>query len=233
MLFEPRGTGTSTVVNNELICALKDRSPDVIYIDLRAGTEDPGDVISEAVRCYLRGRIDPGAVGFDIEKVGLRTGTISLAKGLAALSDATETTIAMVIEGVERALETDRGGAALWALKAARDQMNGSAHHGFRLIAAGADRDVLFDLVNSKVQAFYCAVLMDPCSTTGPNQLPQGHQSFLAGHRHGVGPYHLARCARCIKPRASCKRRFIKAIRALRICSAQCLFLQRQILIAA
>lgn len=159
-LFAPSAAGALTVINQELINTLKDRCTDVIYIDLRSDTDDPGDVISDAVRCYLRGRIDPGAVGFEIEKVGLGTG-VSLATGLAALSYATKSTIAMVIEGVERALETERGAASLWALKSARDQINGSAHHGLRLIAAGSDRDVLFDLVNSKAQAFYCAMLID------------------------------------------------------------------------
>lgn len=80
---------------------------------------------------------------------------------MAELSDATKHVIVLVIDEAQHAITTEAGAATLFALKAARDQLNGSAHYGFRLIATGSNRDKLSLLVQGKDQAFLNAVLMD------------------------------------------------------------------------
>jgi hypothetical protein len=45
-------------------------------------------------------------------------------------------------------------------LKAARDELNSSAHHGLRIVATGSNRDKLAMLRNSKEQAFFGAPLV-------------------------------------------------------------------------
>ncbi len=69
--------------------------------------------------------------------------------------------IVLVIDEAQHALTTEAGASALFALKAARDQINSSAHHGFRLVATGSNRDKLALLVHGKDQAFLNASLVD------------------------------------------------------------------------
>ena len=102
--------------------------------------------------------------------MGIGTG-VTLAKALAELSDATEAMIVLVIDEAQHALTTKAGEATLFALKAARDQLNGSAHFGFRLIATGSNRDKLSLLVQGKDQPFLNAVLFD---------LPYLNEHYLA-----------------------------------------------------
>jgi hypothetical protein len=48
----------------------------------------------------------------------------------------------------------------LFALKAARDELNSSEHFGLRIVATGSNRDKLAMLRNSKDQAFFGAPLV-------------------------------------------------------------------------
>jgi hypothetical protein len=82
----------------------------------------------------------------DIGKVGIGSGK-TIAKALAELSDATEHMIVLVIDEAQHSITTEAGADTLFALKAARDQLNGSAHFGFRLIATGSNREKLSLLV--------------------------------------------------------------------------------------
>jgi hypothetical protein len=50
---------------------------------------------------------------------------------------------------------------ALFALKAARDELDSSAHHGLRIVATRSHRDKLVMLRNSKEQAFFGAHLLN------------------------------------------------------------------------
>ncbi|MFZ6876530.1 AAA family ATPase [Undibacterium sp. Di27W] len=172
----PRRTGKSTFIIEDIIPSLKTLKAEVIYVDLWSDrSRDPGDLIAEAVREHLQKRegvllqwarkggldkINVGGVSVDIAKVGIGTGK-TLAKALADLSDATQAVIVLVIDEAQHAITTEAGANALYALKAARDQLNGSAHNGFRLIATGSNRDKLSMLVNGKDQAFLNAVLFD------------------------------------------------------------------------
>lgn len=51
------------------------------------------------------------------------------------------------------------GNNALFALKAARDELNSSAHHGLRIVATGSSRPKLALLRASKDQAFFRAMM--------------------------------------------------------------------------
>ncbi len=172
----PRRTGKSTLINEDIVPYLKQQDAEVIYVDLWSDrSRDPGELIAEAIRDHLRARegailkwarkggldkVKVGGVELDISKVGIGTGK-TIAKALAELSDATKRVIVLVIDEAQHAITTDAGAATLFALKAARDQLNGSVHYGFRLIATGSNRDKLSLLVHGKDQAFLNAVLMD------------------------------------------------------------------------
>ena len=172
----PRRTGKSTLINEDIIPVLKAQGAEVIYVDLWSDrSRDPGDLISEAVRDHVQKRegsilqwarrsgldkVNVASIQLDIAKVGIGSGK-TIAKALSELSDATKAMIVLVIDEAQHAITTDAGASALFALKAARDQLNGSAHHGFRLIATGSNRDKLSLLVQGKDQAFLNAVLLD------------------------------------------------------------------------
>ena len=175
-LAAPRRTGKSTFIREDLVPALQAQHAEVIYVDLWADrSADPGELIGSAIQRHLlsresrllqwarKGGLDKIAVGglqLDIQKVGVGRGT-TLAEGLSALSDATQALIVLVIDEAQHALTTEAGASALFALKAARDQINSSAHHGFRLVATGSNRDKLALLVHGKDQAFLNASLVD------------------------------------------------------------------------
>jgi hypothetical protein len=69
--------------------------------------------------------------------------------------------IVLIIDEAQHAITTDEGIAALFALKAARDELNSSKHHGLRVVCTGSNRDKLAMLHNSKDQAFYGAPMVN------------------------------------------------------------------------
>jgi hypothetical protein len=99
-----------------------------------------------------------GGLSFDVSKVGLGTG-ITLSAALSALSDRLECAIVLFIDEAQHAVTTSGGNDALFALKAARDELNSSAHHGLRIVATGSSRPKLAVLRASKDQAFYKAAM--------------------------------------------------------------------------
>lgn len=100
------------------------------------------------------------ALQFDLEKVGLGR-DVSLTDALIALSDEMKQIIVLIIDEAQHAITTDEGIAALFALKAARDELNSSKHHGLRVVCTGSNRDKLAMLRNSKDQAFYGAPMVN------------------------------------------------------------------------
>jgi hypothetical protein len=148
----------------------------VVYADLWANpTADPGLVISNAIRASLAGnegvilrlaksagmsKVSLGNVSFDLDRVGLGK-DVSLTDALVALSDETGQMIVLVIDEAQHAITTDEGIAALFALKAARDELNSSQHRGLRIVCTGSNRDKLAMLRNSKDQAFFGAPLVN------------------------------------------------------------------------
>lgn len=172
----PRRTGKSTLIKEDMLPFFEKKGVEVIYVDLWQNRDrDPGELISEAVADHLRtregallqwarkgglDRVKVGGIEVDINKVGIGQGK-SFAKALSELSDATGAMIVLVIDEAQHAMTTEAGATALFSLKAARDELNGSTHHGFRLIATGSNRDKLHLLAQGKDQAFMGAATMD------------------------------------------------------------------------
>jgi hypothetical protein len=98
-------------------------------------------------------------MSFSLDRVGLGEG-ISLSAALAALSDDAGKPIVLVIDEAQQAIVSEKGNDALFALKAARDELNSSRHKGLRIVATGSNRDKLAMLRNSRDQAFYGAPLV-------------------------------------------------------------------------
>ena len=172
----PRRTGKSTLLVEDMLPCLERKACEVIYVDLWGDRDrDAGELIAQALRKHLRlresrllkwarkgglGKVKLGGLEFDIDKVGIG-GSTTYSAALAELSDATQRPVVLIIDEVQQALTSNIGAATLFALKAARDQLNSSAHHGFRLIATGSNRDKLSLLVHGHDQAFMNATLVD------------------------------------------------------------------------
>lgn len=175
-LAAPRRTGKSTFVREDLRPALEAEGALVVYADLWANpTADPGNVIVNAIRATLASndgvvlrlaksagmdKVKVGSVSFDLDRVGLGK-DVSLTEALVALSDETKKIIVLVIDEAQHAITTEAGVSALFALKAARDELNSSQHHGLRVVCTGSNRDKLAMLRNSKDQAFFGAPLVN------------------------------------------------------------------------
>lgn len=157
-LAAPRRTGKSTFLREDLRPALEQAGALVVYADLWEDRRaDPGDTIVSAVRQKLgrhegvitrlaraagMDKVELGGVSFSLDRVGLGEG-ISLSIALAALSDEAKQPIALVIDEAQHAIVSEKGNDALFALKAARDELNSSRHHGLRIVATGSNRDKL------------------------------------------------------------------------------------------
>jgi hypothetical protein len=174
-LAAPRRTGKSTFLREDLRPQLEKRGALVVYVDLWEDRRaDPGDVIVNSVRAELSRhdgvlkrlarsagmeKVSVGGMAFSLDKVGLGDG-ISLSAALAALSDETGQVIVLIVDEAQHAITSERGNDALFALKAARDELNSSRHKGLRVVATGSNRDKLAMLRNSRDQAFYGAPLV-------------------------------------------------------------------------
>lgn len=174
-LAAPRRTGKSTFLREDLRPQLEAKGALVLYADLWEDRKaDPGTVIISAVRSELAkhegvvarlarasgmDKVNVGGMSFALDRIGLGDG-ISLSSAFAALSDETGKIIVLVIDEAQHAITTDNGNDALFALKAARDELNSSRHHGLRVVATGSNQDKLAMLRNSKDQAFFGAPLV-------------------------------------------------------------------------
>ncbi|MCY1270052.1 hypothetical protein D9M68_184970 [compost metagenome] len=174
-LTAPRRTGKSTFLREDLRPALEDLGTLVVYADLWEDRRaDPGEVVVGAVRAELAkhegvitrlaraagmDKVAVGGLSFSLDRVGLGEG-ISLSAALAALSDESNKPIVLVIDEAQQSIVSEKGNDALFALKAARDELNSSRHKGLRIVATGSNRDKLAMLRNSRDQAFYGAPLV-------------------------------------------------------------------------
>ncbi len=175
-LAAPRRTGKSTFVREDLRPALEGMGARVLYVDLWANpAANPGQVIVSVIRAELArhegvvarlarqagmSTVSVGDIQFDLDRVGLGT-DISLAQALASLSDETGRMIVLLIDEAQHAITTPEGVDTLFALKAARDELNSSVHHGLRVVCTGSNRDKLAMLRNGKDQAFFGAPLVN------------------------------------------------------------------------
>ena len=175
-LAAPRRTGKSTFVREDLRPMLETKGALVVYADLWENRKaDPGHVLVSAVRQELARhagvvtrlaraagieKVSVGsALSFSLDRVGLGN-DVSLSTALAALSDETGKTIVLLIDEAQHAITSESGSDALFALKAARDELNSSRHKGLRIVATGSNQDKLAMLRNSKDQAFFGAPLV-------------------------------------------------------------------------
>ena len=174
-LAAPRRTGKSTFLREDLRPQLDAKGALVLYVDLWENRQtDPGDAIVNAIRTELAkhdgvikrlvkstglDKISIAGTSFTLDRLGLAQG-ISLSAALSALSDDVQTPIVLVIDEAQHAITTEGGTNALFALKAARDELNSTRHKGLRVVATGSNQDKLAMLRNSKEQAFFGAPLV-------------------------------------------------------------------------
>lgn len=174
-LTAPRRTGKSTFAREDLRPALEEAGAIVLYADLwKDPTTEPGAVIVETVREAI-GRdeklmsrlaiapgleaVSVGRVKFNVNKIGLGK-EIGLTKAFEALSDEAKKLIVLIIDETQHAITTDEGVAALFALKAARDELNSSKHYGLRIVCIGSNQNKLAMLRNSSDEAFFGASMV-------------------------------------------------------------------------
>jgi hypothetical protein len=173
-LAAPRRTGKSTFLREDLVPQMQARGWETLYIDLWADrARDPADLIIAKIRdaiathdgAVLRAAksvgLDKlsvfGTISLDISKIG-QTGGATLADALAKLREKSGKPLAILVDEAQHALSSDAGLQAMFALKAARDQLNqGTGTKGLYLVMTGSNRDKLSHLVLRKNQPFFGA----------------------------------------------------------------------------
>ena len=175
-LTAPRRTGKSTFAREDLRPALEEAGAIVLYVDLwKDLTTEPGAVIVETVREAIGSDeklisrlaialglepVSAGRVNFNVNKIGLGK-EIGLTKALEALSDEAKKLIVLIIDETQHAITTDEGVTALFALKAARDELNSSKHYGLRIVCIGSNHNKIAMLRNSSDEAFFGASMLE------------------------------------------------------------------------
>lgn len=173
-----RRTGKSTFLKNDLIPACEARGWLAVYVDLWANKQtDPADLIAGAIGGALaeyESGLSKVAKKAGIEKLNLLR-TLSwdftrpqlpartrLAKALDVLRTVSGRTIVLIIDEAQHALNSEAGMATIFALKAARDQLNsGEDEDGIRMVFTDSSRDKLANLVLKNGQPFYGARVSD------------------------------------------------------------------------
>ncbi|MGQ7861934.1 hypothetical protein NVB75_10920 [Pseudomonas sp. CBS] len=173
-LAAPRRTGKSTFLRNDLIPECKARGWLPVYVDLWMNREiDPAELISGAIGKALgefESAVSKAAKKAGIEKISLlRTlswdftkpqlpaGT-TLTHALDVLHQVSGQMIVLIVDEAQHALNSEGGVNAMFALKAARDHLNGSSTtDGLRLVFTGSSRDKLANLVLKSKQPFFGA----------------------------------------------------------------------------
>ncbi|MEM1152464.1 MAG: hypothetical protein AAGI03_18315 [Pseudomonadota bacterium] len=176
-LAAPRRTGKSTFLRRELIPHLIDIGSFPIYVDLWSDRDtDPGLLIADAIageldnlyskaekitKAILPKSISVGGVTVDLEAgTSKRIGTLKDA--LVAIGEKAEKDVALIVDEAQHALTTKAGLDAIFALKAARDEMN-QREKGQRLylVFTGSHRDKLAGFVRGHKDPFYGASVSD------------------------------------------------------------------------
>ena len=164
-----RRTGKSTFIREDLRQALEANGALVIYADLwNNKAVDPSAVIASAIFEKIEEQkpktkwfseiesidLSIAGVGVSAQK-GKKTLDLSFSEALSELSDKTKKKIVLMVDEFQHALTTAGGENALFSLKAARDELNSSKHHGMIILGTGSNQDKLASMRNSKEQAFY------------------------------------------------------------------------------
>lgn len=171
-LTAPRRTGKSTFLREDLAPACLERGWLPVYVDLWEDKgADPAVLIANAIAEALvafDGTLRKLAKKVGLEKLSvLRTlswdfskpvlpAGATLAQALELLHVASGKLVVLMIDEAQHALNTDSGTDAMFALKAARDELNqGREQDGLRLVCTGSSRDKLAHLVINAKQPFF------------------------------------------------------------------------------
>ncbi|WOE79181.1 AAA family ATPase [Pseudomonas protegens] len=173
-LAAPRRTGKSTFLREDLLPECQSRGWLAVYVDLWASREkDPAELIAAAIAGALvpfEKGIRKLAKSLGVEKLSfLRTLSwdfsnsqlpegATLTQALELLHSAAGKTVVLVIDEAQHALTSEAGLNAMFALKAARDQLNQGRDmdtSGLRLVFTGSNRDKLAHLVLNRNQPFF------------------------------------------------------------------------------
>jgi len=173
-LAAPRRTGKSTFLRNDLIPECTARGWLPVYVDLWTNREiDPAELISGAIgkalgefesavsKAAKKAGIDKisllRTLSWDFTKPQLPAGT-TLSHALDVLHQVSGQMIVLIVDEAQHALNSEGGVNAMFALKAARDHLNGSSTtDGLRLVFTGSSRDKLANLVLKSKQPFFGA----------------------------------------------------------------------------
>ncbi|CAI3807158.1 hypothetical protein GLGCALEP_04517 [Pseudomonas sp. MM221] len=173
-LAAPRRTGKSTFLNNDFIpeCISLGWLP--VYVDLWSDRDAaPAELISGAIGAALasfesalartakKAGIDKinllRTLSWDFTRPQLPSGT-TLAQALAVLHQVSGQMVVLIVDEAQHALNSEDGLNAMFALKAARDNLNrGDRPDGLRLVFTGSSRDKLANLVLKSKQPFFGA----------------------------------------------------------------------------
>ncbi len=173
-LSAPRRTGKSTFMREDLTPAMASRGWEILYIDLwsdrlkdpaeliaaeiaRALAQYDGTLMKAARRAGLEKVSVAGTLTLDLGKIG-KPGGVTIPAALEQLHARSAAPIALLVDEAQHALTTDAGRNMLFALKAARDQLNqGSAGRRLHLVMTGSNREKLAELLAGKASAFFGA----------------------------------------------------------------------------
>ena len=166
-LAAPRRTGKTTFLREDLLPTLEQNGFLPVYADLWADmTRNPSEVISEAIQEKLRAFSDffekIGAENFTFHglEFNLKAPTLSpditLGTALRTLTEVAKKPIALVVDEAQHALSTGKGTNAMFALKSARDTLNGAGQPTkLAVVFTGSNRDKLASLTLDHKQPFY------------------------------------------------------------------------------
>ena len=183
-LAGPRRTGKTTFIQNDLLAELRSRDVVTIYVDLWANRQqDPAVLIGDALAATLRA-LESGTVkavrkiglsrfgvgnwvSFDLTRIGA-SGGATLTDVFRAIVGRSGKPAALVVDEAQHALTTEAGVNTMFALKAARDALNGASVPGgpergprLLLVFTGSHRDKLANLVLRRDQPFYGSEVSD------------------------------------------------------------------------
>jgi len=183
-LAAPRRTGKSTFLREDLLPELAKLNWTTVYVDLWTNKAiDPAILIANAVKNTLAkfaNVITKLAKSTGLEKVDVKVNVfgalsvnlssldlpenVTLADALEALVIASKQPVVVVIDEAQHAISTQAGMDAMFALKAARDNLNqGNSEQKLFLVFTGSNQDKLSRLVVKKDQPFFgCRITKFP-----------------------------------------------------------------------
>ena len=177
-LAAPRRTGKSTFLKRDLVPAFEAAGVTPVYIDLWSDkARDPARVIlqglvravqerdpalAKAVRRSGLSKVSLGPwLSLDLTQGTGMPGGMTFTDVVRELLDRTGRPVVLLIDEAQHATTTDAGRNAMFALKSARDVLNGEAREtawgnvNLGLVFTGSNRDKLASLVMGRSQPFF------------------------------------------------------------------------------